>query len=398
MPNHHSFPDLNCIVYLDSFKKVEEGVVDAYLDFRLKRDFDMFRNVLNYPETTATYIELRFMKSKKRLFQGCYYKLNLNLLKQYRFSQAQESSLIGGSFELSEMAKPDGDDDEVLQSHETLDPEEMSMQNVPRNASFNVESLPDWELYVKDVGQANWNELRNGNRVEVLYDAGAELHATAYAVQKVFDSRRKALEQSKPILVLSHWDIDHIHCLKPLTVKDISACFSKLICVDKIKSVTSRNILTNFINALGKENVFCLPIPARRNGIEMHPWKRCDNITFFQGEQSRNINYCGLVLFVKGKNISVNLTGDCRLSQANNAYQQELGLGINTKQHILVAPHHGGDCGATFRSYMTRCDSILISVGAGNYYGHPQKDMLEYLDSLGPVERTDLSGDIVKKI
>ena len=33
-----------------------------------------------------------------------------------------------------------------------------------------------------------------------------------------------------------------------------------------------------------------------------------------------------------------------------------------------------------------------------NRYGHPQKDMLEYLDSLGPVERTDLRGDIVKKI
>lgn len=128
----------------------------------------------------------------------------------------------------------------------------------------------------------------------------------------------------------------------------------------------------------------------------MHPWRKCGDITFYQGEKSRNINYCGLAMFIQGRNASANLTGDCRLSQAESVYQQELGLGVKTNKHVLVAPHHGGDCGASFRTYASPCDNIMISVGVNNNYNHPHKDMLAYLDSLGTVERTDINGDLVK--
>lgn len=387
---------LDCIVYLDSFTKVGNGIVDAYIDFRLDKDFSIFRQAMNIPEMSASYMELRSLKTSKRLFYGCYYKLNVDLLKNYQFTRTEDSLLIGGSFDLADMTEPSEDANEMLQSHDLLDPDEMSMRNVPQNVSFSISVLPNWELFVKDVGQANWNELRAGEKIEVVYDAGAELHASLVEVGRIFNSRRKALEQSKPMLVVSHWDIDHIHCLKYLTVQDISRCFSKLICVDKLKSVTSRNILNTFKSALGFQNVFCLPLPSRTNGIDMHQWRRCGDIVFYQGEQSRNINYCGLVMFVQGHKASANLTGDCRLSQAKNAYLQELNLGLNTQKHILVAPHHGGDYGASFRTYTIPCDNILISVSTGNGYGHSQKDMLAYLNSLGIVERTDVAGDLVK--
>ena len=240
MGNASMFEGMECIVYLDSFIKVGEGVVDAYVDFRLDKDFALFCRIMNYQETTATYIKIKSLKTSKRLFQGCYYKLNLDILKEFNFSRNEDSLLIGGSIDVSNMSTPDGDKTELLQRHELLDPTELSMSYVPMGLPFSIYAHPEWELYVKDVGQANWNELRAGNKVEVVFDIGAEFHASAGEVGRIFNSRKSAIEQSKPILVLSHWDMDHIHCLKYLTDQDISNCFSKLICVDKLKSITSK--------------------------------------------------------------------------------------------------------------------------------------------------------------
>ena len=95
-------------------------------------------------------------------------------------------------------------------------------------------------------------------------------------------------------------------------------------------------------------------------------------------------------------NISANFTGDCRLTQAKSVYDQELMQGTRTDGHVLVAPHHGGDYGASFRHYSIPCNDVVISVGNHNSYGHPQKEMLRYLRNLciGRVRRTDKDGDI----
>ena len=55
--------------------------------------------------------------------------------------------------------------------------------------------------------------------------------------------------------------------------------------------------------------------------------------------------------------------------QAKSVYDQEATQGINTNEHVLVAPHHGGDYGASFRHYSSPCNDIAISVGANNSYG-----------------------------
>ena len=99
-------------------------------------------------------------------------------------------------------------------------------------------------------------------------------------------------------------------------------------------------------------------------------------------------------MFVKGTARSASYTGDCRLTQAKSVYDQEVAQGRNTNEHVLVAPHHGGDYGASFRHYSLPCNDIAISVGTNNSYRHPQKDMLRYLRSLGSVKRTDVDGDI----
>ena len=349
---------------------------------------------MEFQNNKATIIELHSLRSSKRLRRGCYYNLNLELLRNYQLERVDNSLVIGARIDLAAMPAPRDEYSELLQRHEPLDTGELSMQNVPQGLVFNVTQTNDWKLFVKDVNQANWNELRSGGIVKVVYDVGAELHASRQEVENIFNSRRADLSQSKPVLVVSHWDIDHIHCLKYLDVNDIRSCFSKIVCADKLKSLTSRTVLTEFKTALNDDNVFCLPAPTRTDGVAMHHWRTEGVVSIYCAERSSNINYCGLVMFVRGANKSANYTGDCRLSQAKDVYDQEVAKGITTNQHVLIAPHHGGDYGMNYRMYSRPCDVIEISVGRGNSYGHPEKSMLRYLRSLGTVKQTKDVGDI----
>lgn len=387
-----------CIVYLEAYKKVEDGIVDAYIDFRQMKDLVLFGRMANYENAKASFIELRSLKSSKRLRRGCYYKLNLNLLVNYQLERREDSLLIGAFYDLKDMQMPGGNDTELLQTHEALDSEELSEASIPQGRVFDVGQGTDLKLVVKDVDQANWNELRCGNSVKVVYDAGARLHAKEPEVRAIFDSRKQDLMHSKPALVLSHWDMDHIHCLKVMTDSEIRDCFSKIVCPDKLRSMTSKGVLESFRRVLGRQNVYCLPLPVRTNGIDMHLWRREGCISLYKGESSSQINYCGLVMFVRGVNRSANYTGDCRLSQAKNVYDQETAQGLATGQHVLVAPHHGGDYDAKYRHYSRPCDRIEISVGANNDYGHPHPKMLEYLESLGNVSQTKDVGDIMEDL
>lgn len=394
-----------CIVYLEEFEKNDNGEIDVlYIDFRLEKDIKPYNQAIgtSIKSSGATFIEFYNMNVSKRLRKGCYYKLNLDLLKKFlqeNGNRQGEKSLQGGSYLIGavynlENMSPD-EQAELLQSHQTLDSRELSMANVPFG-EFEDELLGNIEndnlsLFVKNVDQANWNELRSNGAIKVLYDAGAALRASTTDVDAIINSRMKDLIDSKPVLVISHWDMDHIHCLKAMSDSDIKNYFSKIVCPDKLRSQTSTAIFGKLQNALGNANVFCLPLPGRTNGITMHLWKKKGCISIYQGESSTQPNYCGLVMFVRGRNKSANYTGDCRLSQADDVYTQENG-GLNTNMHVLIAPHHGGDWGPRHRHYSTPCDTIEISVGTNNSYRLPNGDMLKYLRSLGNVKRTDDDG------
>mgnify|MGYP002625393041 CR=1 FL=1 len=394
----HWIKQPECIVYLEAYEKVGDGIVDAYIDFRQAKDMVLFGRVIGFENQKASFVELIGLKSSKRLRRGCYYKLNLDLLREFKIERREDSLLIGASYNLNQMPMPMDDESELLQTHEALDPEEMSEISLPMGRVFDIVEYDDLRLYVKDVGQANWNELRNGDHIVVVYDAGARLRAKEPEVRGIVESRKNDLMKSKPVLVLSHWDMDHIHCLKVLSDKEIMDCFSKLVCTDKLKSITSQVVFENFKRVLGGNNVYRLPLPGRTTGTAMHQWRREGCITLYQGESSSQINYCGLVMFVRGANRSANYTGDCKLAQAKDVYDQEKAMGLDTGEHVLIAPHHGGDYDAGSRHYSMPCNLIEISVGADNSYGHPHAYMLAYLKSMGVVKQTQDVGDIVEQL
>ena len=101
MKNYFRLNEHSCIVYLDSVKKLGKGIYDIAIDFRLPSDVNTFNYVIGSNLTSSTYLELRNMKTSKRLRAGCYYQLNLNLLKETIFENYvdQEFGLFGGYFE-----------------------------------------------------------------------------------------------------------------------------------------------------------------------------------------------------------------------------------------------------------------------------------------------------------
>ena len=135
------------------------------------------------------------------------------------------------------------DDQDLLQNHEALDRNDLMHNH--ENGRLQIPNFFKGDLFllVRDVGQANWNELLDGNNItRIVYDIGAELRANQTIVRSLFYSRLYTLKRDKPILVISHWDIDHYHCLECASIQEIRTCFSKVVCMDMMKSLTSQRI------------------------------------------------------------------------------------------------------------------------------------------------------------
>lgn len=85
------------------------------------------------------------------------------------------------------------------------------------------------------------------------------------------------------------------------------------------------------------------------------------------------------------------LTGDIELS----GQAQLLASGADLRADVLKIPHHGSRYTAPQFLQAVRPRLALISVGAGNTYGHPSPLILGALARTGTtVIRTDQEGDI----
>ncbi len=105
------------------------------------------------------------------------------------------------------------------------------------------------------------------------------------------------------------------------------------------------------------------------------------------------INDRSLVLRVVYGETSFLFTGDAERS----AEQAILDSGIEVESTVLKVGHHGSDTSTTYPFLRAVYpEYAVISVGAGNDYGHPTDDVLSRLrDADAEVFRTDLHGTII---
>lgn len=109
-----------------------------------------------------------------------------------------------------------------------------------------------------------------------------------------------------------------------------------------------------------------------------------------------------LVLLITYGNTKFLFTGDIEdaaQTRISDRYQSESDEPY--KIDLIKMPHHGSYTGTLYRFLRTFMpDYAVISVGAGNSYGHPRRETLDLLDSKTwkpMLYRTDQNGDIFVK-
>lgn len=250
--------------------------------------------------------------------------------------------------------------------------------------------LTDGKLRVNKVGQGNHNEILEHDTPVLVYDMGAPLRSAQSEVRKLIDARMEEYKKSTPILIISHWDYDHVLQLKCMTDEEL-ACFSHVYCPAQIKSETAREIMDRIQKVHSKSKVHVLAKWKRTPQADypsMVKEREKNGFSLYVGQDDETINYCGLVLFVNGTLGSALLTGDCILAQASDVLKSEVELKKTPRPmhgHKLVVPHHGGDYpNKKYRKYDIPKNCIaevaIYSVGK-NSYGHPAPGVVKFLDT-----------------
>jgi competence protein ComEC len=108
-------------------------------------------------------------------------------------------------------------------------------------------------------------------------------------------------------------------------------------------------------------------------------------------EDGTAVNDGSLVLRAATPAGSVLLSGDIELA----AQDELLASGVDVRADVLKMPHHGSRSTSARFLAAVAPRAVLVSVGAGNRYGHPDPRLLEALDRTGAVvRRTDTAGDV----
>jgi competence protein ComEC len=109
------------------------------------------------------------------------------------------------------------------------------------------------------------------------------------------------------------------------------------------------------------------------------------------GDDGTSVNDASLILRANTSAGRVLLTGDIELT----GQTELLASGVDVGADVLKMPHHGSRFSSPRFLAAVRPRLAMVSVGAGNPYGHPNDGVLGALTSAGTkVMRTDRHGDI----
>lgn len=233
------------------------------------------------------------------------------------------------------------------------------------------------KVHFLDVGQG-LSVLIQSEGQTLIYDGG-DRKTSSFVVSYLKEQHVESIDY----LVSSHYDSDHmaglIGCLKAFDVKNVISS----------DYVHDSQLYTSFVNAV------------KDKGLQMqHP---SVGTTFQLGSASFEIlapssinpsdsNNNSVAIKVTNGNNSIVLTGDAE-SPSEAAM---CSTGIDLSCDVLVLGHHGS---ATATSWdflqATIPEYAVVSCGTDNQYGHPDKDTMDKLQSMGiQVYRTDKQGTI----
>lgn len=228
-----------------------------------------------------------------------------------------------------------------------------------------------------DVGQGESVLIKNKNNL-FLYDTGAK----PYLVLKQLDQFVPFYNKKIDILFISHPDKDHY-----LAAFEILKRYKiRLLGVSTLDSEDS-----GYKKLINLAKNLEIPILTFQRGNQI-------NTDHFQisvlhpNKKYKKDNNNSLVLKINGKN-SYLLTGDIEkeaIESLLSCCQKTL-----TSDYLLI-PHHGSKYSIDENFYKSINPKVsIIQVGI-NYYGHPHKETINFLENLKAIIwRTDLNKELV---
>lgn len=246
------------------------------------------------------------------------------------------------------------------------------------------QSGPDGLLHVYflNVGQGDATLIKSPAGKTIIIDGGpgktvlTELNATLPFFNKGID-----------YAILTHPDRDHIegflYILKKYRVKNVI-----------FTAVGRRDYFYDtFLKRIREQNI-AVTVADEKSDISLSDGLFIDVLYPFQqlfGEKTLSNSASVAVKIIYGKN-SVFIAGDADFNEENELMRK----GGNLRATILKVNHHGSAT-STSEDFLKAVQPIysVISVGAGNTYGHPHKSLLKRLQNArSQIFRTDRDGRV----
>ena len=243
---------------------------------------------------------------------------------------------------------------------------------------------PDWQIANCDVGQGDGLVVNLGRGSGLVIDTGPD-------PEKIDRCLHQLKIKKIPLLILTHFHADHVGGVSSVIKgRDIGEVWIS----NNLQPEQSSKLVMNLLSGIKTRTVKAgdsFAFPANTLSIKVL-WPNADGQDFqsLPGDGSE-INNSSIALLIKTRDLSLFTAGDIEPPV------QEIitNSGDLTPVDVLKVSHHGSSY-----QYLPMLDLLkpkvaLISVGAGNRYGHPSPDLITQLqDREISVWRTDQSGGL----
>ncbi|MCA1189189.1 ComEC/Rec2 family competence protein [Saccharopolyspora sp. 6T] len=241
--------------------------------------------------------------------------------------------------------------------------------------------VPGWSLVACDVGQGDGLVLATGrDREAVVVDTGPDPAPMAECL-------RRLRIRSVPLVLLTHLHADH--------VGGISAVLSgRQVGAVAVGPLGEPAWAAREVRATARAHR--TPVVPLRAGQRLRwPGLVLDVLgprgALARSNSAEDANDASLVVKATTPAGRVLLTGDVALP----GQAALLASGADLRAEVLKVPHHGSRFTTPRLLARVRPQLAVISVGAGNDYGHPSPLILGELQRMGArIHRTDQAGDI----